>query len=185
VASYDPIRNITYGYLRHVALPKSEALQRLLRYIREIAPSTMHPLLLPALIAEIDTSRLLRDHDANFENAITEEVNFANTMSDSIMTPNPLELPLEKIVGKLTKVSASATYAWLETETWANTLPLMRKAIAEVGECVTKSPHVKEISDQLERRIEAVDLQNQSVGPKYRAAKKTIDRVLSAVRKSI
>jgi len=92
----------------------------------------MHPLLLPTLIAEMETSRVLSTYEKCFRNVLDQDRLFSNTMTGESIPEDPAKLPLKDIVAELMLQSTFLTACWRETETWTNALPLMKLAIGEV-----------------------------------------------------
>jgi hypothetical protein len=194
-ASYDPKTNITYGYLRYLH-DSHYHLDRLRLYLQNNASTAtvMHPLLIPTFIADKDTSRLLSTYKDTGEKVVLQSLRFASTMTrtekPTFILPNPLELPIEKIVAVLMKESTFLTAAWQDTESWTLTLPLMRDAIQEISQCAGQSPLFNracfnKVSDQIVRQLKYAEIQNQSVIPTFHGTSRIIEQLLSQVSESV
>jgi hypothetical protein len=164
--SYDPNTNVTYEYLRYVAYPNFSDLPQIWPCIKEIAPSMMHPLLLPTSIPGVEISSNLLEYYNLSQRVQNIQVQFTRTTlgSEESVIPDPLKLPLPTIVGNLINISVFLTTFQKSTEAYA-ILPLMREAIGEVRKCDTESSHFKEISGQLEQKIKYAELQTRVWNP--------------------
>jgi len=95
-AFWDPSTNITYAFLHCTSDPEEDSTPRLKHFLTESAPHSLHPLLLPLLIMDLETNLTLRDEEEYTRdiNSIEEETKQAPGTSATPVNSLDLDLPL-------------------------------------------------------------------------------------------
>jgi hypothetical protein len=186
-ASYDPETNVTYAYLRHTPEPYyGNGLELIVPHLKRIASSLMHPLIIPTLVADMHTNINATDH-VNLQGRLKSiEAKFANNVfgKEGAIIVDSLQLDLPRIVGDLLYYNVHFAFVWQHAETYALTLPLMKKETEKIKEYVAAShlhPHFEELSEQVERKLESVNIHIQSVTPRRHRIQTTLQMLLSVV----
>ena len=149
-ASWDSEKNVTYAFLHCVSEPDRESIPRLKRFITKSAPLTMHPLLLPILIMDMETNLTLED-----DKRWTTDIN--KVEQETRQTPNvskpvdPLDLDLPSIVQQMNGASVFLSLIERESEAVLLHLDQARKMISDLH---STSPRLRQASKILMRQIE-------------------------------
>jgi hypothetical protein len=186
-ASYDPETNMTYAYLRHI--PESyygNGLELIVPHLKRIASSLMHPLIIPTLVADLQVNINVTDHKNVLGKLKMIEAKFAHNVigKEGPVIVDSLQLDLPKLVGELLYWNVHFAFIWQHVETYALTLPLMKKETEMMKEYVAAShlhPHFEELSAQVERKLESVKIQNQSITPGLHRIQNALRTLLSVV----
>jgi hypothetical protein len=130
-ASWDPEKNITYAFLHCTSDPEEESIPRIKRFLTKMAPLAMHPMLLPVLIMDLETSLTLRD-DENWTGEISGVENDIRQRPCDAETIDPLNLDLPSIVQQLNGCSVFLSLIERESEAVLLHLDQARRAILDV-----------------------------------------------------
>jgi hypothetical protein len=186
-ASYDPETNVTYAYLRHTPEPYyGNGLELIVPHLKRIASSLMHPLIIPTLVADLHANMNVTDHNTLHGRLQTIEAKFANNVigKEGPVIVDSLQLDLPTLVGELLYCNVHFAFVWQHAETYAFTLPLMKKETEMIKEYVAAShlhPHFEELSAQVERKLESVKVRIQSITPRRHRVQTTLQMLLSVV----
>jgi hypothetical protein len=149
-AFWDPEKNITYAFLQCISEDDRESIPRFKHFLTESAPLTMHPLLLPVLIMDLETNSTLVD-DEHWTTEIKKVEQETRQEPNAAKPIGSLDLDLPSIVQRMN--AASVFLSLIERESEAVLLHL-DEARRMVSELLSTSPRLEQSSIMLIRHIE-------------------------------
>jgi hypothetical protein len=151
-ASYDPASKITNVLLHCTSDSYHEPIERLKRYLVSMAPKAMHPLLLPVLITDLDTTLTLQDcmhWKETLAEVAHETGQNANALSAS-RPADPLALDFPSVVQRLNGCSMFVYAIQRECE---GMLEQLAQMVAELSESAAQ---LQAVSKRLKRHVQFV-----------------------------
>ena len=163
-ASYDPTTKITNALLHCEYSAGFDSIGRLKRYIKSMA-GQMHPMMLPVMIIDMDTSLAL----GTFANAgstlrkIEAETGqnalISSLENDSVSVDDPLALDLSSLVNRLSRCSSDVRVSEKDSEVVLEHLHLIKRDIDEAASGVPPFSakayeHLQSSSRQLRHHID-------------------------------
>jgi hypothetical protein len=129
---WDSEKNTTYALLHCTSEPDRESIPRLKSFLTKTAPQYMHPLLLPILIMDLETTLTLNDDEGWMSeiNEIEEETRQKPNIAAKPV--NPLELDLPSLVQRLNGCSVFLSLIERESEAVLLHLEQARSMISEL-----------------------------------------------------
>ena len=149
-AFWDSEKNVTYAFLHCVSEPDRESIPRLKRFLIKSAPLTMHPVLLPILIMDLETNLTLGD-DERWTTDISKVEQETRQKPNASKTIDPLALNLPSIVQRLNAASVFLSLIERESEAVLLHLDQARKMTSDLQ---STSPNLRQASKILMRHIE-------------------------------
>jgi hypothetical protein len=149
-ASWDPQKNITNALLHCTSRAHYESIARLKRCLTQSAPLFIHPMLLPTIIMDLETTLTLQD-DEYWTTAITDIENETKQTPHNAESVDPLELDLPSIVQRLNGCSVFLSLIERESEAVLVHLDQSRRAITELQ---SQYPRLTESSRTLIRHVD-------------------------------
>jgi hypothetical protein len=149
-AFWDAEKNITYAFLHCISEVDRESIPRFKRFLTELAPWAMHPMVLPVLIMDLETNSTLVD-DEHWTTEIKKVERETRQEPDAAKVVGSLDLDLPSIVQRMN--AASVFLSLIERESEAVLLHL-DQARRMVSDLQSTSPRLRQSSIMLIRHIE-------------------------------
>jgi hypothetical protein len=146
----------------------------------------MHPLIIPVLAVDLDADSVAGGHYRLDTRMRKIEVTYTNNdMNQGVpIVLDSLQSDLPRLVSELRDCSVHLAHMWEKVENHALALPLMKKEAKTIRDYVAAShphPHFEELSAQMERILESIEIQNQSITPKHHRIQSNLQMLLSVV----
>jgi hypothetical protein len=144
-ASWDPKTNTTYAYLHCRADPEEGSIDRIKRFLYEMAPTALHPILLPILVMDLETDLTLRDDSILHSDVLNIETKTSGGIVDI------LELDLPSMVENLNATSVFISKIERDCE---SALLHLEKAKTMISEITVLCSLITKPSNTLRRHVD-------------------------------
>ncbi|KAE9372926.1 hypothetical protein N431DRAFT_505193 [Stipitochalara longipes BDJ] len=145
-AFWDSTTNITYAFLHSTSDPEEDSILRLKRFLTKSAPQSLHPLLLPLLIMDLETNLTLRDEEKYDSEINTIEEHIRQTPSIAANTVDQIDINRPLIVQQLNGCSVFLPLIERESEAVLLHLEQLHSMISELH---LKNPKLALLSKRL------------------------------------
>jgi hypothetical protein len=138
---------MTYAYLQCKSDPEEQSMNRLKKYLTTLAPTALHPLMIPVIIMDLETDLTLRD-DTVYHEMIS---NIEDNTGGDVPALDVFALDLPMIVSQLNRASVFVSKIERECET---TLLHMDKARVMILAIQDLRPNLEKQSRRLIRHVD-------------------------------
>jgi hypothetical protein len=149
-AFWDSEKNITYAFLHCISEVDRESIPCLKRYLTESAPLSMHPMLLPVLIMDLETNSTLVD-DEHWTTEIKKVERETRQEPNATKPVGSLDLDLPSIVQRMNAASVFLSLIERESEAVLLHLDQARRMVSQLQSTL---PRFKQSSLMLIGHIE-------------------------------
>ena len=149
-ASWDPERKITYAFMQLCANPDREYIPRIRSYLISNPRLAKHPMVLPTLTMDLETTATLAD-DQGWTQVVQEVEHETGQRPGDFRVVDPLEINLPSIVQRLNGCSCFLSLIERESEAVLLHLTQTRQAILDLQD---NGQHFGGVTSTLVRHVD-------------------------------